>query len=375
MMNSGYHNRNKKDRRDSPSSSSRPRSSSKTSAAVNNEANQRNRTPPKNINGKMPSVTNSPSSEAITDGMANMVLKKISYPIGSKITAKLNTGAVMKGEIVAYDPEYKVVIMRTPGSRPGHHNVSILNLINCAEIKVDEECKEAPGWPLPEMSMQKLEDRKRTQTEKKIKLITAFKAGISPEGQKLFQYINRTLDEITWHNDKILVMNKIIIDPPYRPEHVRIKQGIKEDDSTLKNLSHIRKIVERFSESESSKSNAGGSSSSTPSAPVSGSTAYTDSVSVASPVTAASVASRTSAGPPGSGPLTSNTSGSASGLTTTIPNLPQAPAVPQSSASSHSKQPPGGGGSNPGGGSRSNRNNAGRKQHGHDHHSKPMYNQ
>ena len=59
----------------------------------------------------MPSVTNSPSSEAITDGMANMVLKKISYPIGSKITAKLNTGAVMKGEIVAYDPEYKVVIM------------------------------------------------------------------------------------------------------------------------------------------------------------------------------------------------------------------------------------------------------------------------
>ena len=40
IMNSGYHNRNKKDRRDSPSSSSRPRSSSKTSAAVNNEANQ-----------------------------------------------------------------------------------------------------------------------------------------------------------------------------------------------------------------------------------------------------------------------------------------------------------------------------------------------
>jgi len=364
MMNSGYHNRNKKDRRDSPSSSSRPRSSSKTSAAVNNEANQRNRTPPKSINGKMPSVANSPSSEAIiTDGMANLVLKKITHPVGSKITAKLNTGAVMKGEIVAYDSEYKVVIMRTPGSRPGHHNVSILNLVNCVEIKVDEECKESPGV-MPEMNMNKLDERRKIQTERKIKLITAFKAGISPEGQKLYQCINKTLDEIMWQNDKILVMNKVIIEPPYRPEHVRIKQGIKEDDSTLKNLNHIRKIVERFSETENSKSTVGGSSSTTPSAPVSGSTAYTDSASVASPVTAASVASRTSAGPSGSGPLTSNTSGSASGLTTTIPNLPQAPAVPQSSASSHSKQPPGGGGSNPGGGSRSNRNNAGRKQHG-----------
>ena len=85
-----------------------------------------------------------------------------------------------------------------------------------------------------------------------------------------------------------------------------------------------------------------------------------------------------------SGPATPSTASpgsGASGLTTTIPNLPQAPAVPPSgtpvaaAGSSHSK-PPGGGGSNPGGGSRSNRNNAGRKQHGHDgHHSKPMYNQ
>ena len=60
----------------------------------------------------MPSVANSPSSEAIiTDGMANMVLENIRYPIGSKITAKLNNGSIMKGEIVAYDPKYKVVIM------------------------------------------------------------------------------------------------------------------------------------------------------------------------------------------------------------------------------------------------------------------------
>ena len=38
-------------------------------------------------------------------------------------------------------------------------------------------------------------------------------------------------------------MNKVIIEPPYRPENVRIKQGVKEDESTLKNLNHIRKIV------------------------------------------------------------------------------------------------------------------------------------
>ena len=83
-------------------------------------------------------------------------------------------------------------LSETPGTRPSHHNVSILNLTNCSEIKVDEECKESPGGPMPEMNMQKLEERRKLQIERKKKLITAFKEGISPEGQKLFQYINRT---------------------------------------------------------------------------------------------------------------------------------------------------------------------------------------
>ena len=44
--------------------------------------------------------------------MANMVLEKLPYPVGSKITAKLNTGApAMKGENVAFDPKLKVVII------------------------------------------------------------------------------------------------------------------------------------------------------------------------------------------------------------------------------------------------------------------------
>ena len=84
------------------------------------------------------------------------------------------------------------VFLGTPGSRPGQHNVSILNLANCAEIKVDEECKESHGGPMPELNIQKLDERRKMQIERKKKLITAFKAGISPEGQKLFQYINRT---------------------------------------------------------------------------------------------------------------------------------------------------------------------------------------
>lgn len=59
----------------------------------------------------MPSVANSPSSEPLTDGMAGLTLENVRYPIGSKITARLVNGTEMKGEVVAFDPNFKIVIL------------------------------------------------------------------------------------------------------------------------------------------------------------------------------------------------------------------------------------------------------------------------
>ena len=62
----------------------------------------------------MPSVANTPTSgpDHLTDGVSNLTLDNIRYPIGSKVTAKLSRGGtIMKGEVVAYDPAYKVVII------------------------------------------------------------------------------------------------------------------------------------------------------------------------------------------------------------------------------------------------------------------------
>lgn len=60
----------------------------------------------------MPSVANSPSSDQpLTDGMAGLTLENIRYPIGSKISAKLVNGTVTKGEVAAFDPNFKIVII------------------------------------------------------------------------------------------------------------------------------------------------------------------------------------------------------------------------------------------------------------------------
>jgi small nuclear ribonucleoprotein (snRNP)-like protein len=339
MSSSGSYNRNRN--RESPSTpvSARPRSNSKNSS----ESSQKNRNA--TVNGKMPSVANSPASgpDHLTDGVSNLTLDNIRYPIGSKVTAKLSRGGtIMKGEVVAYDPAYKVVIIKSSGSRPGRNNVTLLNLAHCSEMKIDEEGKDAPV-ELQSLNTIRLEQRTKDSVEKKKKLIMAFKAGISPEGQRLFQVINKTLDDVMWNGEKIRVMG-VDIEPPYRPENIKSSPDNKA-------LNHIRKIVEKhYRDLEAAKSSA----SSTPSA-----------LSVTSQSAATTE--------PASTPITAN-SRTTPTVTPSMPNLPQAPAPPSSSASSTSSHT---GPSNKGPSNfRSNRNNTGRNynRHHQDNHPKPMYN-
>jgi len=220
--------------------------------------------------------------------------------------------------------------------------VTLLNLAHCSEMKIDEEGKDAPV-ELQSLNTIRLEQRTKDSVEKKKKLIMAFKAGISPEGQRLFQVINKTLDDVMWNGEKIRVMG-VDIEPPYRPENIKSSPDNKA-------LNHIRKIVEKhYRDLEAAKSTA----SSTPS----GLSVTSQS---AAPVGAAESATT---------PITAN-SRTTPTVTPSMPNLPQAPAPPSSATSNSSHS----GSSNKGPSNfRSNRNNTGRNYNRHHEHSKPMYN-
>lgn len=70
-------------------------------------------------------------------------------------------------------------------------------------------------------------------------MIKAFKAGVTPEGQKLFQTISKTIDDTDWNGENIVIMGKTTICPPYMPDNIK---GIPDS----KAFQHIRKIVEKF---------------------------------------------------------------------------------------------------------------------------------
>ena len=60
--------------------------------------------------------------------------------------------------------------------------------------------------------------------------------GMRASGRGLFVAINKTLDEISWDKEDIVVMRNVRISPPYTADTVR-------GDTAAVN--HVRKIVEK----------------------------------------------------------------------------------------------------------------------------------
>ncbi|KAK2110710.1 hypothetical protein P7K49_010456 [Saguinus oedipus] len=79
-----------------------------------------------------------------------------------------------------------------------------------------------------------LASKARTEKEEKLSQAYAISAGVSLEGQQLFQTIHKTIKDCKWQEKNIVVMEEVVITPPYQVENCKGKEGSA--------LSHVRKI-------------------------------------------------------------------------------------------------------------------------------------
>ena len=63
----------------------------------------------------MPSVANSPATnnDPLVDAMASLALDNLKYVVGSRVMVKMDNGLSIKGEIIAYEPNHKIVMIST----------------------------------------------------------------------------------------------------------------------------------------------------------------------------------------------------------------------------------------------------------------------
>ncbi|XP_034936604.1 protein LSM12 homolog A [Chelonus insularis] len=162
------------------------------------------------------------------------------FSIGSTVACKTCYNKEIEGEVLAFDPQTKMLILKCPSSsgRSSLNDVHIVNLSLVSDVQVKREVSPTSTEPPQSLNLQRLNTRVRNQVEEKKRIVKALQAGVSPEGQKLFIAISKTIQHITWSGENIVVWNDVTIVPPYKVDNVH---GNVESKPYV----HVRKVVEK----------------------------------------------------------------------------------------------------------------------------------
>jgi len=162
------------------------------------------------------------------------------FSIGSTVACRTCYDKEIEGEVLAFDQQTKMLVLKSSSScgRPSLNDVHVVNLSLVSDVQVKKEVNPTNTEPPQSLNLQRLNTRVRNQIEEKKRMVKALQAGVSPEGQKLFIAISKTITETSWNGPDIVVWDRVTIEPPYKLENV---QGNSED----KAYNHVRKVVEK----------------------------------------------------------------------------------------------------------------------------------
>ncbi|XP_029541060.1 protein LSM12 homolog A [Oncorhynchus nerka] len=170
------------------------------------------------------------------------------FSVGSHVSCLTCLGQRLQGEVVAFDYQSKMLTLKcAPSSgKTNLNDVILINLAYVSEVDIINDRTETLP-PLASLNVSKLANRARSEKEDKLSQAYAISAGVSAEGQLLFQTIHKTIKDCKWQEKNILVMDDVVISPPYQADNCKGKEGSA--------LSHVRKIVEKhFRDVERQKS-------------------------------------------------------------------------------------------------------------------------
>uniref|UniRef100_A0A8C5QWX3 LSM12 homolog n=1 Tax=Leptobrachium leishanense TaxID=445787 RepID=A0A8C5QWX3_9ANUR len=169
------------------------------------------------------------------------------FSVGSQVSCRTCQETRLQGEVVAFDHQSKMLALKCPSTsgKPNHADILLLNLQYVSDVEVLNDRTQTPP-PLASLNIGKLASRARQEKEEKLSQAYAISAGVSVDGQQLFQTIHKTIKDCKWQEKNIIVMEEVTISPPYKVENCKGKEGSA--------LGHVRKVVEKhFRDVESQK--------------------------------------------------------------------------------------------------------------------------
>jgi hypothetical protein len=160
----------------------------------------------------------------------------------------------LTGEVVAFDLNSKMLAIKSSSvsGKPGTSDIQVVNLSFVSNIKVITEAQDQSPPLLPNLSLAKLNARTTNNIEQKLRKIGYTGVNVSPTAQRLVNAITKTITEVRWDGQNIVVLDQVTIAPPYDVNSCRLNEGHASQANALQ---HVKKLVGKFhKENSDSKS-------------------------------------------------------------------------------------------------------------------------
>jgi hypothetical protein len=177
-------------------------------------------------------------------------LSPLSYfNIGMIIEVLMLHNRLLRGEVVAFDMPSRMLAIKCASTNGKTalptHNVQIVNLQYVTSIKLINDCPLLSPPPLPNLNFSKLNVRMIQNVEEKRKRMGYTGVNVSPTAQRLVHAITKTIQEVRWEGQQIVVLDQVTISPPYAVEDCRLNAN-KNTNNQPHALQHVQKLVGKF---------------------------------------------------------------------------------------------------------------------------------
>jgi len=155
---------------------------------------------------------------------------------------------VLKGEVVAFDLATRMLAIKSSSASSkavgGRSDVQVVNLQYVSDIQtISEAPADLSSQALPNLNFAKLTSRMNSNTDEKLRKIGYTGVGVSALAQRLVNAITKTLAEVRWDGQNVVVMDVVTISPPYGVADCRLNEG---QGSQVQALHHVQKLVGKF---------------------------------------------------------------------------------------------------------------------------------
>ncbi|XP_077978566.1 protein LSM12-like [Glandiceps talaboti] len=159
------------------------------------------------------------------------------FKVGSYVACQTCHGQKIEGEVIAFDVQTRMLALKisSASGKSDSHDIHLVNLYLVSNVDLVKEPAETPPLPQP-LNLQRLNSRCNQAVEAKRQAVFSVGVDVTPEAQKLFNTIQKTL-KCKWQEKNIIVIDEVTIVPPYGPDNCKSKDA--------QALGHVKKIIEK----------------------------------------------------------------------------------------------------------------------------------